>query len=60
MASVDIKRAARGSMIPLWKIARKLNVSEMTVTRWLREELPEDKRARIMDAIEQLKQEDAQ
>ncbi len=30
-----------------WEIAMKLGVSEPTITRWMRVELPEDKRREI-------------
>lgn len=57
MQNIEIKRAARGAMIPMWRIAERIGVSEMTLIRWLRVELTDEKRQCITDAIEQLKQE---
>ena len=54
----DIKKMARGNLIPLWKIALQIGVSEMTLIRWLRTELPDKRRKQIVAAIERLTQED--
>ena len=50
-----IKQAAKDNGIKLWEIADALKVSEFTFTRWLRHELPADKRQKVLDAIESLK-----
>lgn len=51
-----IKQAAKDNGIKLWEIADALKVSEFTFTRWLRHELSADKRQKVLDAIESLKQ----
>lgn len=56
-ANADIRKAARIADIPQWKICEHLGISEPTLTRWLRSELSEDKKQRIMDAISELSQE---
>ena len=38
--------------VPQWKLARLLGVSEITVWRRLREELPEEEQDRIVALIE--------
>lgn len=50
-----IKQAAKDNGIKLWEIADALKVSEFTFTRWMRHELPADKRQKVLDAIESLK-----
>lgn len=43
--------------IPNWRIASKINVSEMTLTRWMRTEMPVDKRDKVLSAINDIKRE---
>lgn len=57
LANADIRKAARVADVPQWKIAHALGVTEVTFVRWLRLELPEEKRKRILAAIESLSQE---
>ena len=53
----DIKQTMKTNFVPQWKVADRLGISEMTLIRWLRKEVPEEKRLQIMQAIEQLKNE---
>lgn len=46
-----IRKAARVAGVPLWRVAAAVGVSEPTLIRWLRFPLPEEKEARIMEAI---------
>ncbi len=55
MTSVEIKSTLKQSLIPQWKLAKKLGVSENTVNRWLRDDLTEEKEKMILVAIEDLK-----
>ena len=57
MENIQIRMAAREAHIPLWKIAQMIGISEPTLTRWLRVELSQEKKVRILQAIEQLKRE---
>ena len=57
MENIHIRMAAREAHIPLWKIAQMVGISEPTLTRWLRVELSQEKKVRILQAIEQLKRE---
>lgn len=54
MANNDVRKAARVAAVPMWKVAMVLGISEPTIFRWLRTELPEDKKAAMMAAIEKL------
>lgn len=56
-ANEDVRRAARAAGVPLWRIAAELQISEPTLTRWMRVPLPDDKRNRIMQAIPVLERE---
>lgn len=40
----DIRKAALLSDVRHWQICEKLGISEPTLTRWLRTELPEEKK----------------
>ena len=42
MANESLKAFARDKKIPLWKVADSLGVSEFTLIRRLRHELPEE------------------
>ena len=57
MENIQIRMEAREAHIPLWKIAQMVGISEPTLTRWLRVELSQEKKVRILQAIEQLKRE---
>lgn len=56
-ANEDVRRAARAAGVPLWRIAAELQVSEPTLTRWLRTPLPDDKHDKIMMVIPALERE---
>ena len=51
----DVKLAARGAGVPLWRLAQALGVSEATVTRKLREPLEEKEKNRFMEIIGELR-----
>lgn len=55
MANMQIRLAARGAGVPLWRIAQEMGISEPTITRKLRKELPEEEQARILTIIERIK-----
>ncbi len=40
-----------------WEVANRLSISEGTLIRWMREELPEEKRAMVQAAIDDLRKE---
>ena len=53
--NVDVRKAAKDSGVFLWEIADKLGVSEPTLNRWLRKEMPDSQKAKFFAAIEQVK-----
>ena len=55
MKNKDLKDAFRVAGIRQWEVAEAMGVSEMTLVKWMRVELTEDKRQRILAALEQLK-----
>lgn len=56
-ANQDIRQEARAANIPLWKIAHALGISEPTITRKLRFELPDEEKIKIFEVIKSLKRE---
>lgn len=57
MTNEEVRKAARIADVPIWKIAMVLGISEPTIFRWLRTELPEDRKAAMMAAIDELSKE---
>ncbi len=53
-ANQDIRDYSAKKGVYFWEIAMKLGVSEPTVTRWMRVELPEDKRREIEQVISEI------
>lgn len=49
-----IRAAAVAAGVPIYKIAMELGISEVTLYRYLRTELPEEKKKAILAAIEKL------
>ena len=54
MPNSNIKELLRKKRIYQWEIAAKLNVSEITFCRWLRQDLPEEKQLQILSAIAEI------
>ena len=52
--NTEIRNYIRKQRLKQWEVALELRVSEQTLIRWLRTELPEDKKAAIMAAIDKL------
>lgn len=50
----DIKKRSRANAVPLWQIARKIGVSEMTITRWLRMNLSPERYDMMLSAIDEI------
>lgn len=57
MENREIRLMARGRGVQMWRVAKAMGVSEPTLYRWMREELPEDKKVQIMQIIAELEQE---
>lgn len=54
MPNANIKDLLRRKRVYQWEIAAKLNVSEITFCRWLRQDLPEEKQRQILKAINEI------
>lgn len=54
MNNQDIRNEAKEKGVFLYEVAHKLGVSEPTMVRWLRFELPADKKAKILKTISEL------
>jgi hypothetical protein len=52
----DIRNLLKKSQIHHWIIAEKLGVSDTTFSRWLRHEMPLEKKEKIIRLIEEVKQ----
>lgn len=55
MKNLDIREALKNANMRHWVLADELGIDESTLTRWLRHELPTDKKERIMKIIESYK-----
>ena len=53
-ANQDIRDYAAKKGVYFWEIAKALGISEPTMTRWMRVELPEDKRREIEQVISEI------
>ena len=53
-ANKDIKTRAKEKGVFLWEIADHLNISEPTMSRKLRHELPQAEKERIFSIIEEI------
>ena len=53
-ANQDIRDYAAKKGVYFWEIAMQLGISEPTMTRWMRVELPEDKRREIGQIIDKI------
>ena len=54
MSNQDLRAIARAKNVRLWEVADRLNISEPTMTRKMRRELPADEKARIISIIDDL------
>jgi len=54
----DIRKMARRAGVPMWKIAEGLGCSETSLYRYLRRELTEERREKIVEIIKKYEQED--
>lgn len=57
MYNQDIKRTAAGSGVRLWQIAEALGITDSSLSRKLRKELPIEEKEKIFAIIRELAQE---
>ncbi len=55
-ANTDVRKAAKAARVPLWMVADHLELTETAMTRKLRRELPEEEKAQILAAIQELRE----
>lgn len=55
MANADVRQKIKESNVYHWAVADAIGISESTFTKWMRKELPPEKKQEIFKAIEQLK-----
>lgn len=60
LANADIRSAAKTKGVRLWEIAEFLKVSDPTMTRMLRRELPNEEKQRFLSIIEEIASERGQ
>lgn len=53
-ANMDIRAKAKAAGIPLWRVAEALGVSEPTIIRTLRHELPDTEKVQVLEIIAKL------
>lgn len=58
MENQDIRRAAAGAGVKLWKIADALGIADCSLSRKLRKELSPDEKEKIFSIIKNLEQEE--
>lgn len=53
-ANQDVRRAIKDSGFYLYEVAHEMSITEHTLIRWLRYELPEEKKKIILTSIQKL------
>lgn len=59
MSNMDIRHIARKKKVRMWQLADHLGVSEATITRLLRHELPDEDKKRLLMAINTIARQNA-
>lgn len=54
MNNKELKKRIKDAHLYLWQVANQIGVCEMTLVRWLRLPLPQDKYDKIVVAIDEL------
>lgn len=54
MKNIDVRLAIANKRLRNYEVAAACGVSEFTFSRWLREELPQEKKKHILNVIESL------
>ena len=58
MQNLLIRQTAKAKKVPLWAVADRMNISEPTMTRKLRHELPPEETEKILALIGELAREE--
>ena len=54
MVNQEIRQRLAQAQVKQWQLAEAMSVSEFTLSRRLRHELPEEEQARILDIIDRM------
>lgn len=54
LANSELRENARRANVPLWRLAAEIGISEPTMTRKLRRELPDAEREKLLRIIDEL------
>ena len=54
MANLEIKLKAAGAGVKLWQIAQRLGITDSTLSRKLRFELPNEEKKRLLSIVDDL------
>ena len=57
MANIELREMLRRQRIRHYEVAAVLGISEGTFCKWLRTELPPDKREEVLEAIKKIESE---
>lgn len=57
VSNQDVRDRAKKAQVPHWRIADALGITEFTFSRMLRYELPDEKKDKILDIIDRLREE---
>ena len=52
MNNREIRALAAERRVKMWQIADTIGIADMTFSKWMRRELPEDKKRQALEAIE--------
>ena len=55
--NIEIRKAMMRADIRQWELAEAIGVSEVTICRWLRTELSDDKKDALLDVIKRMEEE---
>ena len=55
MNNKQIKELMKENSIFMWQVAKKLKVNECSFSKWFREELSEERKQRVLSAVEEIK-----
>ena len=55
MNNTEIRQILRYEDIKHWQVAEAMSVSEATFCGWMRTEMPEEKKKRVLNAIKAMK-----
>lgn len=53
--NLDIRKQMKENNIRQWQVAEQMGISEFTLSRKLRKELPQEQKDQLLEAVEKLK-----